>query len=453
MVLGLSCLGYFFVLLDVTIVNVALDSISTGLSASRSQLQWVVDGYALALGSLMLSAGHMADGFGRRRVFVFGLVTFGAATAACALAPTPGALIAARVLQGIGAAALLPASLALVNASRRDPAERARAIGIWAGLGSLGLVVGPLLGGVLTGAFGWRAVFWFSVPLCALAALASARWVDESRGPREGRRLDPLGQLTGVVFLACLVGALIEGPNLGWTAPPIVVSILLAAASLAALIAVERRAAHPMLELGFFRNPGFSASNAGAGLMNLGVLGGLFVLSLLLQQGQGRSPEATGLLIVPLALPLAVLPPFVGRVIERIGARWPAALGLAGTGIGFGFARRRRLGRPVRRHAGADAPGGRLAGLRDTGCGHGRDGIRGGRPRGHGFGRQQHGAAVWRGGRSGAHRRHRRSERVRGQRVGAPRRRPVERGADSLGVVLMQPTPAVCPSGGREVAP
>jgi DHA2 family methylenomycin A resistance protein-like MFS transporter len=145
LILGLSCLGYFFVLLDVTIVNVALDSISTGLSASRSQLQWVVDGYALALASLMLSAGHVADGFGRRRVFVFGLVTFGAATAACALAPTPGAPIAARVVQGVGAAALLPASLALVNASRRDPAERARAIGIWAGLGSLGLVAGPSL--------------------------------------------------------------------------------------------------------------------------------------------------------------------------------------------------------------------------------------------------------------------------------------------------------------------
>lgn len=129
-------------------------------------------------------------------------------------------------------------------------------------------------------------------------------------------------------------------------------SILLAAASLAALIAVERRAAHPMLELGFFRNPGFSASNTGAGLMNLGVLGGLFVLSLLLQQGQGRSPEATGLLIVPLALPLAVLPPFVGRVIERIGARWPAALGLAGTGIGFGLLA----------VAGSDAPYGAMLG-------------------------------------------------------------------------------------------
>src|SRR4051794_17047058 len=212
--LGLSCLGYFFVLLDVTIVNVALESIATGLDASRSQLQWVVDAYALSLASLMLTAGHVADGFGRRRVFVFGLCVFGVATAACATSPTPAALIGARVVQGVGAAALLPASLALVNASRGDPAERARAIGIWAGLGSLGLVAGPLLGGVLTGAFGWRAVFWFSVPLCALAAVASARWLDESRAPREERGLDPAGQLAGAAFLAFLVGTLIEGPNL-----------------------------------------------------------------------------------------------------------------------------------------------------------------------------------------------------------------------------------------------
>jgi DHA2 family methylenomycin A resistance protein-like MFS transporter len=325
-ILGLSCLGYFFVLLDVTIVNVALESISSGLSASRSELQWVVDAYALALASLMLSAGHVADGFGRRRVFAFGL-----ATLACALAPGPGALITARVVQGIGAASLLPASLALINASRRDPKERARAIGIWAGLGSLGLVAGPLLGGLLTGAFGWRAVFWFSVPLCA-----TLRWIPESTASEEARRLDPAGQVAGIAFLGGLVGALIEGPNLGWTSPLILALLALGIAGLGALIVVERRSEYPMLDLGYFRNPGFAASNAGAGLMNLGTLGALFVLSLQLQQIQGHSPEATGLLILPLAVPLALLPPFVGRFIQRSGPRLPAALGLAGTGIGFG---------------------------------------------------------------------------------------------------------------------
>jgi MFS transporter, DHA2 family, methylenomycin A resistance protein len=334
-ILGLSCLGYFFVLLDVTIVNVALQSISSGLPASRSELQWVVDAYALTLASLMLSAGHVADGFGRRRVFLFGLAVFGGGTLACALAPGPAALIAARAVQGIGAAALLPASLALVNASRRDPAERARAIGIWAGLGSLGLVAGPLLGGLLTGVFGWRAVFWFSVPLCAVALVAAARWIPESTASTESRRLDPVGQLAGVLFLGGIVGALIEGPSLGWTSPPILAGFAVALAGLWALIATERRAPYPMLDLGFFRNPGFAAANAGAGLMNLGTLGALFVLSLELQQIQGHSPEATGLLVLPLAAPLVILPPFVGRLIERSGPRLPAALGLAGTGVGF----------------------------------------------------------------------------------------------------------------------
>jgi MFS family permease len=159
--------------------------------------------------------------------------------------------------------------------------------------------------------------------------------VEESRAPAEGQALDARGQLAGVVFLVALVGALIEGRHLGWSAPPIVAAFAIAAAALAALLAVERGARHPMLDLRYFRNAGFSAANAGAGLMNLGVLGALFVLSLLLQQRHGYSPEATGLRVLPLAAPLAVLPLVVGRLIERGGPRLPAALGLAGTGVGF----------------------------------------------------------------------------------------------------------------------
>ena len=303
-------------LLDVTIVNVALEPIAHGLGASRSELQWVVDGYALALASLMLSAGQVADAYGRRRVFGAGMAVFGVASVACALAPSAGVLIAGRVLQGIGAAALLPASLALVTAAHEDPHERARAIGIWAGLGSLGLVAGPLLGGVLSEALGWRAVFWASVPVCA-AALLGLRLVGESRAPAR-HRLDLAGQLAGTAWLAALVAGLIEG---WWIA--IAASLL----ALAALIAAERRAAWPMLELRYFHDPAFSSANFGAGMMNLGVLGSLFVLSLLLQGAHGLSPAAAGVRLIPLALPLALIPPFAPRL--------NAAVGLAGTGAGF----------------------------------------------------------------------------------------------------------------------
>jgi len=332
--LAVATLGYLLVLLDVTIVNVALESIATGLHTSRAELQWVVDAYALALASLMLSAGQIADAFGRRRVFAAGMALFGAGSVACALAPSAAALIAARVVQGVGAAALLPASLALVTASHPGHDERARAIGVWAGLGSLGLVAGPLLGGVLTSWLGWRAVFWVGVPVCA-AALLGLRWVAESHERVPGRRLDVAGQAAGIVWLVALVGALIEARRAGWASALVVGGLALSVAALAWLIATERRAPWPMLELRFFRDGGFTGANAGAGLMNLGVLGSLFVLSLLLQQDHGLSPAAAGVRLIPLAAPLALLPPLAARVIRRSGPRLPAALGLAGTGAGF----------------------------------------------------------------------------------------------------------------------
>jgi DHA2 family methylenomycin A resistance protein-like MFS transporter len=329
-----ATLGYALVLLDVTVVNVALPSIADGLHASRAQLQWVVDAYALALASLMLGAGQLADAFGRRRVFAAGMAVFGAASAVCALAPSAAVLIGARVVQGIGAAALLPSSLALVTAAHPDAGERARAIGIWAGLGSLGLVAGPLVGGVLTGWLGWRAVFWASVPVC-LAALVGARRVPESHAQVSARRIDVAGQIAGTVCLAALVGALIESRRLGLDSATVVAGLVVAAAALAALIAAERRAHWPMLDLRQFRRRGFSSANAGAGLMNLAVLGSLFALSLLLQDGDGLSPQAAGVRLLPLAAPLALVPPFAARAIRRRGPRAPAALGLAGTAAGF----------------------------------------------------------------------------------------------------------------------
>lgn len=326
--------GYFFVLLDVTIVNVALARIGGDLGASRAELQWVVDAYALVLAAFMLGAGDLADRLGSRRVFIAGLALFGVGSAACAVAPAADFLIAARVAQGLGAAAILPTSLALVNQLFPEPAERPRAIGIWAGLGSCALVAGPILGGLLVGWLGWRAIFWLNVPLAAAALALALAVLPAAREPGE-RRLDLLGQALASVALAAAVLSLIEVGSGGAASPPALAAALVAAAALAAFIACERRRPQPMLELSWFARAEFSGANLGAGLMNLGTLGALFAISLFLQQEHGLSPLRTGVDLLPLAAPLALLTPFTGRLAAAVGPRRPAGLGLLACGCGY----------------------------------------------------------------------------------------------------------------------
>jgi MFS transporter, DHA2 family, methylenomycin A resistance protein len=329
-----ACSGYFFVLLDVTIVNVALGHIASDLGSTRAGLQWVVDGYALVLAALMLSTGNLADLYGRRRIFSLGLAGFGIASLLCGVAPGTGTLVVARVLQGLAAAAILPTSLAIVGHAFPGPGERARAIGFWAGVGSLALIAGPILGGVLVDALGWRAIFLLNVPLSVVALLLTRAAVEESSDP-SGHGLDVRGQLFGVLFLGLAVFALIEGRRLGWASPGIAAAAVIALLSLGAFLAAERRARRPMLDLGYFRRPGFSAANLGAGLMNLGTLGALFALSLFLQRVQGNSPLETGLRLLPWLGPLAILAPLSGRLTAVIGPRLPAALGLVAAGVGY----------------------------------------------------------------------------------------------------------------------
>src|SRR3954464_3694492 len=198
-----ACLGYFFVLLDVTVVNVALSKMGSDLGTSRDGLQWVVDGYALVLASLMLGTGDIADLIGRRRIFMGGLVAFGASSVICALAPSVGVLIAGRALQGVGAAAILPTSLAIINHAFSESEERTKAIGLWAALGSLALVAGPLAGGVLVDAISWRAIFWLNLPLVAIALALTVALVEESSDPAD-RSVDVRGQLFAIGLLAGL---------------------------------------------------------------------------------------------------------------------------------------------------------------------------------------------------------------------------------------------------------
>ncbi|MEU3841357.1 MFS transporter [Streptomyces sp. NPDC028635] len=327
-VLVVMCAGYFLVLLDVTIVNVALPAIGARLGTDVGGLQWVVDGYALALAALMLTSGTAGDRHGHRRVVLAGLAVFGAGSLACGLAPTAGALIAARVAQGVGAALLLPGTLAVIGRAFPDPAGRARAIGVWAGVGSLALPAGPLLGGVLVDCLGWRAVFLVNVPIVLVALVRAAAVVPESR-EETARPLDLPGVVLGALLLLAATYAFIEGGRSGPAAPRAVTAAVVAAAALVALAVVEScRGDDAMLPPALLKRPAFDAANTAAGIMNLGTLGTLFVLMLYLQSVQGRSPLLAGLALLPLFTPLAVLGPLGGRITSAIGARLPATAGL-----------------------------------------------------------------------------------------------------------------------------
>jgi DHA2 family methylenomycin A resistance protein-like MFS transporter len=313
------CVGYFLVLLDVSIVNVALPSIGSDLRAGVGALQWTVDAYAVALAALMLTAGTLGDLYGHKRIVLAGLALFGAGSAGCALAPTAGALVGFRALSGVGAALLLPGTLAIITRAVPGRREQARAIGVWAGVGSVALPAGPVLGGVLVDGPGWRWVFWINVPIVLVAGLVTARVIVESRATAR-RRPDVPGMVTGALALAMIVDAFVSHDS--W------IPVVLAAAFLLLFAAAETRAADPMIPLPLLRQRGFVVANAAAGAMNLGTLGLLFVVTLFLQRVQGRLALAAGLALLPLFLPLSVLAPVAGRVTARFGPRRPMVAGL-----------------------------------------------------------------------------------------------------------------------------
>jgi MFS transporter, DHA2 family, methylenomycin A resistance protein len=334
-VLVVMCVGYFLVLLDVTVVNVGLPRIGADLHAGVSGLQWVVDGYALALASLMLAGGTIGDFRGHKRVVLVGLVVFGLGSLACGLAPGVGALVAARAVQGVGAALLLPGTLAIISHAFPRRAEQARAIGVWAGVGSLALPAGPLLGGLLISGFGWRAIFLVNVPIVVVALVAATRTVRESTDPH-GHPLDARGVMLGMLVLLATTFAFIEAGRLG-ARSPWVIAAAVAAVLLAGLftLAERQRQAAAMLPLELFRRPAFAVANGTAGTMNLGTLGALFVLTLYLQSVLRYSPLTAGLAVIPLFAPLAIVAPLAGRLTSRIGPRLPISAGLVVAGAGL----------------------------------------------------------------------------------------------------------------------
>jgi DHA2 family methylenomycin A resistance protein-like MFS transporter len=308
-----TSLGFLLVQLDVSIVNVALASIGTGIHAGVSGLQWVVDSYALTFAALLLSAGAVGDRAGARRAFIGGLLLFSAASLGCALAPNAAALIVARAVQGAGASTLVPCSLALLNRACCDDAvARARAVSLWTAAGSIGLALGPVLGGALVTAFGWRSIFLVNLPIGAAGVWLARRFVDEASTHAGG--IDPAGQLLAILSLFCLTGAVIEAGVLGWSSPFVWAGLALAALGFCTFIRVEYRGAQPMLPLAFFRNPTFAAATMVGFLLNLALYGAVFVLGLYFQQVDRWSPLRSGMALLPFAVAIFVANVASGRL-------------------------------------------------------------------------------------------------------------------------------------------
>jgi MFS transporter, DHA2 family, methylenomycin A resistance protein len=329
LVLVTMCVGMFLVQLDVTVVNVALPHMRLGLSATLEQQQWIVDSYAVVLAGLLLIAGDAGDRFGHRRIVVAGLAVFAVASLLCAGAPTIGILLAGRAIQGIGAALLLPSTLAVITDAFPDRAERAKAVGVWAGVSALALPAGPLVGGLLVAGLGWRAIFWINLPVIAVALPATVRLVTRTM-PDRTRRLDVPGALFAAIALAGLVYAVIalgEGGIRYETGISAGISVL----ALTCLVFRERTARSPLLPPSLLRAPTFTGANIVAGAMNLVGIGTVFVTTLYLQEVQHRPPLVAGALLLPLLAPLAGLAPVSGRLTARYG---PRPLMLAGLVVG-----------------------------------------------------------------------------------------------------------------------
>lgn len=321
------CIGFFVIQLDATVVNVALPSIARSLGASLAHLQWVVDAYTLALAGLMLTAGSVADRLGARRVFAFGIAVFTVGSLACFLAPALDLLIAARVVQGFGAAAILPCSLALIVHAYPDHQARARALGAWGAAGSAGVAAGPVLGGALIATVGWRAIFLVNVPIGLVELWLLLAFVSEA--PRRSPEpLDGRGLVLSVVALSLVTAALIEAGDAGWISPVPVLFLVVGLAAAGAFVHVERRQDSPMLPLTLFRSRPFSAAVTVGFAFNLSLYGTLLCLSIVLQQSRGESALATGLLLLPMAVTVALGSLASGRLVGRTGHRLPMLCGL-----------------------------------------------------------------------------------------------------------------------------
>ncbi len=325
--LGAVAVGLFMIMLDNTVVNVALPSIQRDLGVGISELQWIVTGYALSFAALMLTGGKFADLLGRRRIFVVGIIVFTIASLFCGLADSGDELIAWRIVQGGGAALMNPATLAIISAAF-PPRQRGMAIGIWAGVSAMALAIGPLVGGLITQHWSWGWVFLINVPVGVLGVAASYLLIDESRDTSEEQRVDVPGLLSSGIGLFALTYGLIEANTYGWTSGRIVGAFVLAAVSLTAFVVLELRQRLPMLDLALFKNGTFTGANIAMLLVALSMFGVFFFLSLYMQNILGFSATQTGAAFLPMTLLIMLIAPAAGKLSDRVGSRWLITSGL-----------------------------------------------------------------------------------------------------------------------------
>ncbi|NUP47680.1 MAG: MFS transporter, partial [Catenulispora sp.] len=335
-VLAVLCVSLLVVSLDNTILNIALPALVRELHASTSQLQWIVDSYAVVFGGLLLVAGSLGDRIGRKRVFLAGLTVFGAGSAGSAFAGTVATLVTARAVMGVGAACVMPATLSIIMDVYRVPAARAKAIGLWSATTGLGIAVGPIAGGWLLARYWWGSVFFVNVPIVVLGLAAAALAVPDSRDP-ERRPVDVVGALLSVTGISALLWAIIETPLQGWTAPRVLGAGAAAIAVLAGLVVWERRTAHPMLVLEPFRDRRFSVAMTSVALAVFALMGAMFLLTQYLQFSLGYSALQAGVRILPVAGLLAVAAPLSTLLDRWIGTKGTIASGLTLISAGLGL--------------------------------------------------------------------------------------------------------------------
>jgi EmrB/QacA subfamily drug resistance transporter len=326
--LGSMSFALFMIMLDNTVVNVALPSIQSDLNASLSALEWTINAYTLVFAVLLVTGGRLGDIFGRRRAFLFGVVVFALSSATAGFAPNDLSLVVSRAVQGIGAAFMMPATLSIIT--NAFPAhERGKAIGTWAGVSALALALGPVVGGFLTEQVSWRAIFFLNLPVAALAVFVTLVATKESRDPNVPRTVDYAGVATLTIGIGALVLALVEGNGWGWGSPRILALLAASVAGLVSFAIVEGRTRFPMVQFSFLHSRAFVGTNGIAFVVSFSMLAVFFFMALYMQNILGYSPLEAGIRFLPTTVVIIIAAPIAGRLTDRIGARTPIAVGLS----------------------------------------------------------------------------------------------------------------------------
>ncbi|MER5429008.1 MFS transporter [Streptomyces sp. NPDC002588] len=332
-----ACLGFVVVILDVSVVNVATKALAAEFGGSLSGLEWVINGYTLTFAAFVLTAGAMGDRYDPKQIFMLGFALFAVTSLACGAAPSLVTLIAARVVQGLGAAMIVPSSLSIVNTNFPDPAERTRAVSLWAAAGGLALALGPVVGGLLVDSLGWRSIFYVNVPIAAVGIVlvrAYARPVP-ARDTSVRRSLDLPGQLLAVVGLGALTGAIVEANAQGWTSATVLTCLAVFLIALVGFIAAERRSTDPMLPLQLFGRRAFTSTSLIGVLLNFSFYGLIFVFSLFFQQVWDYSPIVAGLAFLPMTAAIMIANLSCGPLVKRHGARPVLITGNSLAAVGY----------------------------------------------------------------------------------------------------------------------